>query len=290
MIRTVAYNTVGVLIGTAVTLIIGPPFLVWYLGRKAWKCLIVALVCLLSNGALAAGFDAETQWQTVEATVGVRCTRGQVSYRASGTVVQFHREGFDVLTAHHVIDGASGIYVEMFTRQSHPSTYWNMYEVKVQAVLPQYDLALLRVFTNFSVPPALQLATAEPGQGESLLAVGCGNQNAPYAAPGVFLHSTGERYVSSCLTIGGFSGGPIVNQSGQLVALNVASDSQGKSFSIPLPVIRDFLHPPLVATGGTRSNALSPRQQSVGRSLIIACALLVAVLAVLFATVKVRLV
>lgn len=203
------------------------------------------LACLLCNSTVAADFSAEAQWQTIEATVGVRHTRGGYAYRATGTVVRFHESGFDVLTANHVIDGASGLYVEMFTRQSHPSPSWNMYEVRVQSVLPQHDLALLRVFAVQCAPRALQLATAEPRQGEALLTVGCGNQYAPYAAPGVYLHNSGQQYASSCPTIGGFSGGPVVNQSGELVALNVAIDNQGKAFSVSLPVIRDFLNPPV---------------------------------------------
>lgn len=37
IIYNVALNTAGVLLGTAVTILIGPPFLVWYLGKKAWS-------------------------------------------------------------------------------------------------------------------------------------------------------------------------------------------------------------------------------------------------------------
>jgi S1-C subfamily serine protease len=143
-----------------------------------------------------------------------------------------------------VVAEAAGFRVELFARRSYPSPARVFSQVELAATWPASDLALLRV--KAAEPPShvFVLSAASPAVGAPLLAVGCGHQRPPYAAPGSF---TGrpligdDRLQSSCPIVGGFSGGPLVDAHGDLVGVNVAHSPDGTTYSVPLDAVREFL-------------------------------------------------
>ncbi len=191
-----------------------------------------------------ASFGDELQWRTIEATVGVRYLNGGCWYRASGCVAAIHSGGYDVLTANHVVAGAADFHVELFARKSYPRPDRVFSQVQLTATWPAYDLALIRVQATELPRCILVLSAASPAVDDPLLAVGCGHQRPPYAAPGAF---TGrpligdDRFQSTCRIVGGFSGGPLVNARGELLGVNVAHSCDGTTYSVSLDRIREFL-------------------------------------------------
>ncbi|GGL75146.1 serine protease [Deinococcus aerolatus] len=144
------------------------------------------------------------------------------------------------LTAYHVVEGGRKLSAQTVDRKR--------YAVEIVGYDDQYDLALLRV----AVPrgtPFLPLASARPGVGEALLAVGNGGGGflqpksgrltglEADAGPGGASFPPGTLQMSAPL-VPGDSGGPVLNTRGELTGIvSYISLSRTKgpaSFAVPV--------------------------------------------------------
>lgn len=105
------------------------------------------------------------------------------------------------------------------------------------------DLALLRR----ADPPGyfLALGDALPAQGEAIYSIGnphdLGWTVVPGTYNGITAHSAFERIHFSGSVNPGMSGGPVINASGEVIGVNVATAGNQLSFLIPLNRLADFL-------------------------------------------------
>ncbi len=178
--------------------------------------------------------DAMTR-AVANAAIGVARIEARRRLPASGIV--WSADGL-ILTAHHVV-------------QSDKIAIGLEGETAVAAKLvgrdPSTDLALLRV-ENVSLTPLPHAATKEVSVGNLVLALARPGQSVQatlgiisavgqgWRAPGGGLI---DQYVQTDVVMyPGFSGGPLINASGQLVGLNTSGFGQGISITIPVSTLQ----------------------------------------------------
>lgn len=146
-----------------------------------------------------------------------------------------------ILTNAHVIKGEQ-ITVKSYTGESYSGTLVKMDEVK--------DLALVQFDSDAE---GFTLSSTEPYAGMSVMSVGQPlglpqwsfsegtMQNTAY--PYQCLNQPYTGYYSSNQALGGNSGGPLINESGQLIGIIQAKsvDGSDSALSIRLDVIKNFL-------------------------------------------------
>ena len=190
-------------------------------------------------------------------TLTEKAKKGKTRYAGNGSGF-FVSESGDVLTNHHVVDGAEEIVV-----------VWQntAYKMNVVAADKEHDLALLRLatvcadlshdidFSTYSRPvfPALEIwqgATCEVG--DTIYVVGY-----PQIAlqgieakvtKGIVSSLSGfkgqtDNFQMDAAIQGGNSGGPVVNEKGRLVGVSVATlrGGQNVNYAIKLDVVKNFL-------------------------------------------------
>lgn len=137
-----------------------------------------------------------------------------------------------VLTNHHVVKGVEHLRVQFVDTEEMPA--------KVVATDKSLDLALLKVDATRPVAaPAGDFLTAEVG--DDVFAVGCPRKMNFSVSRGMVSY-VGRRidglyYLQSDLaTNDGNSGGPVVNDRGEVIAVMtfILRDSQGLAFAVPI--------------------------------------------------------
>ncbi len=115
--------------------------------------------------------------------------------------------------------------------------------VKVDVV---NDLALLRL--DQAPGYFIELATTLPAHGESIYSIGnphdLGWTVVPGTYNGITAHSLYERIHFSGSVNPGMSGGPVLNQAGQVIGVNVATAGNQLSFLVPLNRLNEFIAQP----------------------------------------------
>ena len=167
--------------------------------------------------------------------------------RSSGSGFFITASG-EILTNHHVIDGADKIRVRLADESE--------YEVEVAGIDPATDIALLRVIDADREFDALSLGDSGSVRvGEWVLAAGnpmempnsvtVGVVSAKGRALGLSAESQSfENFIQTDAAINfGNSGGPLVNLRGQVIGMNTAINAAGQNigFAVPIDVARRIL-------------------------------------------------
>ncbi len=154
----------------------------------------------------------------------------------------------EILTNHHVIDGADKIRVRLSDESE--------YEVEVAGIDPATDIALLRVIDADREFESLSLGdSGNVRVGEWVLAAGnpmempntvtVGVVSAKGRALGLSAESRSfENFIQTDAAINfGNSGGPLVNLRGQVIGINTAINAAGQNigFAVPIDVARRIL-------------------------------------------------
>ncbi len=154
----------------------------------------------------------------------------------------------EIITNHHVIDGADKIRVRLSDE--------NEYEAEVVGIDPATDIALLRVIDPDQEFSALPLGDSKAVRvGEWVLAAGnpmempntvtVGVVSAKGRALGLSAESQSfENFIQTDAAINfGNSGGPLVNLRGQVIGINTAINAAGQNigFAVPIDVARRIL-------------------------------------------------
>ena len=223
---------------------------------KAVSVWIVMSVLLASAAPLRAiGFDAERVYASVF-----------VVYADNAVGSGFSVGGNCIVTNAHVVENAGGIYV---------STYGGeLYAAEVYAMDEELDIAVLTVSEAlFEALPVADIAACKIG--DDIYTIGAPNSMAYTLTKGVI--SAKERVIrkQTYLQIdaainAGNSGGPLLNDSGEVLGMNTLkmSDSEGIGLSIPINTICDYLVSCGVSLDDSFhvSGALETRQLEAGGS------------------------
>ena len=199
---------------------------------------------------------------TVEtAGSGVVRVEGRRRLPASGIV--WSADGV-VVTAHHVVHEEENLGLGLPDGQTVPAT--------LVGRDPTTDLAVLRVQTNDLVPPVwaepeslrvghLVLALGRPGQTvQATLGIVSALSEMSWRSPA---GGQLDRYLQTDVVMyPGFSGGPLVNASGQVIGLNSSALLRGVSLTIPVPTLRRVTET-LLKHGRVRRGYLGASTQSV---------------------------
>ncbi len=207
---------------------------------------------------------------TVEAvSPGIVRVEARRRLPASGLV--WSRDGV-IVTTHHVIERDDNIRVGSHGGQTVAATL-----VGRDATT---DLAVLRVASaEFEPPPWVESEESALRVGHLVLALGRPGQRVQAAlgvvsALGESWHTPAggliDRYVQTDMVMyPGFSGGPLVNMTGQVLGLNTSALLRGQSLTVPLATLRRVTEM-LLAHGRIRRGYLGVSTQPVRLPAVLA--------------------
>ncbi len=182
-----------------------------------------------------------------------------------GSGVIISKNGY-IITNNHVINGATKIYVKLFSGKTFKAT--------VIGKDPQVDLALLKINDGNNLPAAILGDSAKSQIGEWVLAIGnpfglgWTVTNGIISAKGRAIGGPYEDFIQTNAAINpGNSGGPLINMKGQVIGINTAiiKGAQGIGFSIPVNVVKEIL--PELETGKITRGWLGIEIQKISPSL-----------------------
>jgi len=199
---------------------------------------------------------------TTVATLSPGIVRVEARRRLPASGLVWSRDGI-IVTTHHVIEQDDNIHVGLHSGQTVSATL-----VGRDATT---DLAVLRTASNELEPPAwaeaeslsvghLGLALGRPGQRvqATLGIISALGESWRTPAGGLM-----ERYVQTDIVMyPGFSGGPLVNMSGQVLGLNTSALLRDRSLTIPVATLRRVTDM-LLAHGRIRRGYLGVSTQPV---------------------------
>jgi 2-alkenal reductase len=199
---------------------------------------------------------------------------------ASGTGFVWDNAGH-VVTNHHVIDSAVSVSVRLASGEVVPAS--------VLGQAPNYDLAVLRLGRNVTLPPPIPLgSSADLKVGQAAYAIGNPFGLDQSLTSGIIsalkrrLPTAGGREIAGVIQTDaainpGNSGGPLLDSAGRLIGVNTAiyspsGASAGIGFAIPVDVVNrivpDLIRDGRVPTPGigilTLSEATTTRMQVDG--------------------------
>lgn len=168
----------------------------------------------------------------------------------AGSVIAHVGRNSYVLTCHHVV-GAAKTRVTIRYRKGKkfvdvPAT--------VERVDETHDLAIVRTTKRLPMP-TLAIGEDEPECYERVYGLGCGSQYFGLAFEGMIVARDGsagdackpDSYLFTGLSIGGMSGGPLIDDDGVIVGVITAVDRNGHlpvfqiGHAMSLPKIREFI-------------------------------------------------
>ena len=227
-----------------------------------------------------------------DAVVTIASIKKATKFVGSGFIV--NPEGF-VLTNAHVVDGASELRV----------TFKNGKEVKgnVLADDRRRDLAVVKLDVS-NLPVAIIGSIKAMKSGDTVVAIGSPHGLDHTVTSGIISNGNreiqGQRYIQTDAALNqGNSGGPLVNDKGEVIGINtmIDNDMTGIGFAVPIndaykllksegiSVITSFDNSELVASPAVtdkKTSALRPVATS-NRVLQVICALLLALALCFFA-------
>ena len=140
-----------------------------------------------------------------------------------------------VLTAKHVVWGNSEIKIK--TADGKTYTGW------LRNIDPQNDLALVQLETKDNFPVITQAKTVTLKAGEKVHAIGSPKGKAGTFTSGTYLgtNAHGSLKTSKGLLEPGNSGGPLLNQKGEMVGVNKGLLPDGSGLSTSLTIARQLI-------------------------------------------------
>ncbi len=155
-----------------------------------------------------------------------------------------------ILTNCHVIENETEISVTIFEKAGREFSQIKLDDIKIVALNPFYDLALLKIENKLKKPPVkcYFAGNSHTKKGESVFAIGNPYGLTRSISQGIIADS--ERYVGGLIYIqttapinAGNSGGPLFNMNGEVIGvINMAYFlADGIGFGIPLNYVYDFL-------------------------------------------------
>ena len=175
---------------------------------------------------------------TVVDTAGPGIVRVEARRRLPASGIVWSADGL-IVTAHHVVERDEKITVGLPDGQSVPAT--------LVGRDPSTDLALLRAqATGLTPPPWTEPDTLRVGH----LALALGRPGKTVRATLGVISALGESWVTptggrvepylqtDVVMYPGFSGGPLVDASGNVVGVNTSALLRGISLTIPTPTVR----------------------------------------------------
>ena len=155
-----------------------------------------------------------------------------------------------ILTNCHVIENETEITVTIFEKNKYEFNQIKLENIKIIALNPFYDLALLKIEDKLKKPivKCFFAKTSHAKKGESVFAIGNPYGLTRSISQGII--SDSERYVGGLIYIqttapinAGNSGGPLFNMNGEVIGvINMAYFlADGIGFGIPLNYVYDFL-------------------------------------------------
>ncbi len=116
--------------------------------------------------------------------------------------------------------------------------------VKVLQIDVINDLALIEL-AEAEPTPLLELAEQQPEKGEEIFSLGNPRDLGMTVVPGTFNGKTTHSYYDRILFSGsinpGMSGGPVLNQEGKVIGVNVATSGNQISFLVPLEKLKQLI-------------------------------------------------
>jgi serine protease Do len=199
--------------------------------------------------------------KVAEAVVQVRTPTGL----GSGFVI--HPDGY-VITNQHVVSGEHQITVTLFKERENELENIQLPKVRIIAVSPHTDLALLKIEdapdVDFATVP---LAVSDDlRQGQRVFAVGSPLGLDRSVSSGIVSLTNrvigGRIYIQTTTEINpGNSGGPLFNLRGEVVGINelklVGIGLEGLNFAIPASTLKEFLR-------NRNAFAFDPRNPNAG--------------------------
>ncbi|NTS75463.1 trypsin-like peptidase domain-containing protein [Catenovulum sp. SM1970] len=191
------------------------------------------------------------QVQVIETSSGNKTAIGSGFYVADSKTVATN---FHVIS--HAIHQPEHYKIELETadKQRHSASISNFDIVN--------DLALLK--TTHQVKP-LELAQAEPIQGNQAYSIGNPSDYGMIVVPGIYNGITNKSYYQRIHFTGainsGMSGGPVLNEQGQIIGVNVATSGNAIGFLVPLAKLNTLVsNPELVLTEGQSAKSQYAKQ------------------------------
>ena len=182
--------------------------------------------------------------------------------RGSGTLIGVDEQHGYVLTNCHVVESATGTVVVQF-----PDGFESAATIIKQDAL--WDLALLAIWRPDAIP--MPLSPTEPQPSESLIIAGYG-QGSFRAARGVFADNAApnsqspfDMFEVSVPARQGDSGGPIVNERGELAGV-LFGTGQGRTTGTKIGRVRRFLDEAFQPHTGGMSGSYVTASREAGKS------------------------
>jgi serine protease Do len=166
----------------------------------------------------------------------------------SGFII--NREGY-VLTNFHVIEGEREITITLFVPTAHGFDREKREDVRIIAINPFVDLALLRIeeVEGLDVEPVYFGDSEDVRQGHEVFAIGNPLGLERSVSSGVVSATdrdfSGQVYIQTTAPINpGNSGGPLFNMRGEVIGvtnMKIIGFAEGLAFAIPIRAVKEFL-------------------------------------------------
>jgi len=214
-----------------------------------------ALALLVSLGELPSveskEFTTTVQQAAVQATVRIEDSARKTE--GSGVILRKRGPWIYVLTANHVVEGATKLQISTYSQKSYPQPEAIYPAITVLARSEVADLALLRFTTNDTPPGVVPICSSKKAIKDkvfSVLTVGCTGGKPPtpqldQVVDRKFVKRTAEAAPTLVWEMNdrpqhGRSGGPMLDTSGHLLGI-CSGRSDGKGYFCHVEAIHAFL-------------------------------------------------
>lgn len=215
--------------------------------------ILIALLCLPRS---AAALDAQALFRSAQNSVVVVVPVDAYSRPMALGTGFFIKDGRYVVTNHHVIKGSSAVRVKI--------SEGNVVQAeRVRAVDKDHDIAILEMPSEGLGDP-LPLADGNPEVGEEILAIGNPSGLEKTLSTGVIsglrrMNGGSLVYQITAPISPGSSGGPVLNQAGQVLGITSFYAVQGQNLNFAMPSL--YIHKLLGNPSGGDTFQAAPKRR-----------------------------
>lgn len=217
------------------------------------KSFLIAVFALMLAASTVAAMTPDQLQNSTDSAVFLRVYRvfQNTDFPTTGSGFFIHPDGY-VVTNQHVVSGEHRLTITLFRRNENELQHVQFTDVRIVAMSPAMDLALLKIEDGLDRPlPVVPLGSdQELRQGQTVFAVGSPLGLDRTVSQGIV--SLTNRVLGHQLLIQttteinpGNSGGPLFNLHGEVVGVNdlklAGIGLEGLSFAIPVSTLREFL-------------------------------------------------